>query len=137
MRPRTKARGFALVCGFFVFLTTPSAAGWFDEVDSYVASLNSPEVKDPLGLKEARRSERIANRLEVIFEDHASPQQRSQILQQIGHEFLRVLFLRQFIPVAIVVERNASGQIVGSVIVKVSGTRVIGPEAVPQTHSPC
>jgi len=125
-----------LALGMF-WLTTPQAPGWVDAVDHYVASLKSPEIQQALGLKAVRRPERIANRLEVTFERHVSPIARSQTLQRIGQEFLQVLFRHHVIPMVIVVERNTSGRVIGSITVSISGRSVVGPESVPRDNDPC
>jgi len=129
-----KALILALV---FCWVMIPPANGWDDEVDRFVASLNSPEVQQALGLKQVRRPERIENRLDVIFGDHLSPSARSQVLNQIAQEFHSILFRRQSIPVAIVVERNAAGRVISSLVVNVSGRPIVGPETVPQPRDPC
>ena len=106
-------------------------------VESYLAALNGPETRQAMRLKEVRRSERIANRLEVVFESGLSPTARSGMLRNIGSQFLRELFRWERIPVAVVVERNAAGRVIGSPTVQLSGAPLVGPDSVPQRDGSC
>jgi hypothetical protein len=95
------------------------------EVERYVAALSSAESKLALGLKELRRPAGIVNRLDVVFESHVSPERRATTLQEIGREFLRVLFEREMIPTVTVVERDGAGHTVNRAVVRIGA--MLGP----------
>ncbi len=119
---RWQGRGLqaGLLAGLLVGLNAQASA-WFDEVDAYVRTLNSPVAKHALGVTDIRRPLRIANRLEVTFDQDTSPTERARILTQLASDFVAVLFRREGIRIASVVERSAAGVIVHRVNARVPG----------------
>ncbi len=89
------------------------------EVERYVAALSSAESRRDLGLQDVRRPTGVVNRLEIVFEEHVPPERRAATLQEIGREFLRVLFEREQISTVTIVERDGAGRIVNRAVVQV------------------
>ena len=110
------------------------AAAMDGSSDDYVASLNADEVKQELGLKEVRKPEDVANRLEVVFQDGIDPDQRAKVLQKIGNDFLMRLFENPGITTVTIVERDGSGAILNQAVVNLTGpptTPTMGSSADP------
>ena len=120
-----------------LYVLPPSACAWDVEPEELLASLNRSETRQALGVRDVRRPDGVANRLDVIFEDGVSPDARSRVLQQIGRDFLLALFQWQGIPTVTVVERNAAGTIVDRVVVNLVGASPGAPGPVSQTRDPC
>jgi hypothetical protein len=95
------------------------AQALLDDVERYIEALSSAESKRALGLKDVRRPGEIVNRLDVIFEEAVTSARRRATLQEIGQEFLRVLFERERIPTVTIVERDATGKIINRAVVRV------------------
>ena len=131
---RVVAAGF--LCSMLSVLSS-SAFAWDVEPEEFLASLQRHEIRKTMGIKEVRRPEDVANRLDVIFENGVSPDARSHVLQQIGRDFLRALFQWQGIPTVTVVERNAAGTIVDRVVVNVVGTSTGFPGPVVPVGGSC
>ena len=88
------------------------------EVERFVTALSSAERRQELGLKSVRRPSGIVNRLDVVFEDHVHADERTATLQQIGREFLRVIFEREGISTVTMLERDDMGRIVNQTVVR-------------------
>ena len=88
------------------------------EVERFVTTLSSTERRQELGLKSVRRPSGIVNRLDVVFEDGVHADERTATLQQIGREFLRVIFEREGISTVTMLERDDMGRIVNQAVVR-------------------
>ena len=125
--------GWALGIGLNVITAVNASAAWtsYDNVEDLLKCLNSPQGLQELGLKEVRRPADVSNRLDVVFQDGVSSDQRHYALHKIGQQFLMILFEFPGIPTVSVVERNASGVIVNRATVTLAGA----PGGESQAHS--
>lgn len=126
-------RHVGLIVGIWCALIVP-AMGWQDDVEEFVASLNSPQVRQETGLREARHPEEIVNRLEVVFQEDVPREQRARVMRTIGSKFLTVLFERRRIPTVTIIERDASGAILDRAVVNF-GVPILMLEDLPTPQS--
>ena len=99
------------------------AFGWLgDAVEEFIALLNTSAVQQAMGLQEARRPEGVVNRLDLVFQGDIPVEQRTQVLQKIGRQFLMVLFDRTQISTVTVLERDASGAVLRQAVIRVIGS---------------
>ena len=117
-----------LVLGGFI----PRVEAFMSDVERYVDALSSPQSRQMLGLQDVRRPEGIVNRLDVVFDEKIPPEARANTLQEIGREFLRVIFERELISTVTIVERDKAGRILNRAVVQV-GARL----GLPRQASRC
>ena len=122
-----------LIAGSASFSLAASAEAWSGEVEKFVASLNTPHTQQEMGLKEVRRPEDVANRLDVVFQDGVPAERRSEVLQHIGQKFLMHLFETPGITTVTVVERDARGFALNRAVVSLGG---LGSVPDPRTDDP-
>ena len=119
--PHSHPRALRLLVPLLVWLAAAPVQAWFDGLDAYVASLNSPQARQSMGVASVRRHPRFVNRLEVTFAPETSQAVRARVLRQLAHQFMKRLFLERRVTSARVLERDASGAVLHSVVVTISG----------------
>ena len=106
-------------------LSVPIMAGaWQDEVDTFVASLKTPAMQRSLGLKDVRRPDGIVNRLDVVFEESISPEARGEALQELSRTLFRIVFEKDRLPSATVIERDAQGRFLNQAVTSFAASSV-------------
>jgi hypothetical protein len=115
-----------VIVGWWLIAAAP-VCGWHDALEQFLASLNSPEAQQELGLAEVSRPERFANHLNVVFHEDVPAERRAQALQKIGRQFLAILFEQTGISTVTILERDPSGAILNRAIVNLSGLPVTIP----------
>ena len=93
--------------------------------------LNSPEGQQEFGLKEVQRPSDVSNRLDVVFQERVSPDQRTRALREIGQQFLMIVFEFPGIRTVSVVERDASGAILNRAVVNLERPSATAGESQP------
>ena len=116
-----------------VFAVASAAYGWSDEVKKFVASLNTLQAQQGMGLKEVRRPEDVTNRLDVVFQDGVPTERHSEVIQQIGQKFLMHLFDTPGITTVTVVERDTRDFVLNRAVVSLGG---LGSVPDPRTDDP-
>ena len=111
----------ALVLGLSLAAGRAAVAASYDSVADLLEFLNSPEGKHETHLQEARQDGQFTNRLNVVFEPKASPDQRSRVLREVGSKFLAVLFEHPGIPTVTVVEKDTAGTILNQAVTSLMG----------------
>jgi len=99
-----------------------------------VTALNSPAMRQELGVQEVRRPEDVVNRLEVVFQEGVSFEQRQRVLKDIGQTFLRLLFEETQISTVTVREQTAHGETLDQVMVSL-GSPLQSPASTPMSSS--
>jgi hypothetical protein len=108
----------------------------YDTVEDLLEHLNSPESREATRLKHAERDEQFTNRLNVVFEDSASLDDRNRVLQDVGREFLAILFKSPGISTVTVVEKDAKGNVLNRSVTNVAGFPGSQPPAQPAPNAP-
>jgi hypothetical protein len=108
----------------------------YDSVDDLLDYLNSAEGREATGLKHAARDEQFTNRLTVVFEEGASLDARNRVLQDVGREFLAILFRRPGISTVTIIEKDAKGRILNRSVTHVAGLPGSRADSQPSPAAP-
>ncbi len=120
--------------GLVVLASPAFGSGDYFDVEEFVTALNSPAMRQELGVQEVRRPEDVVNRLEVVFQEGVSFEQRQRVLKDIGQTFLRLLFEETQISTVTVREQTAHGETLDQVMVSL-GSPLQSPASTPMSSS--
>jgi hypothetical protein len=126
----------AVALGFTLVAAGAAIAASYDSVEDLLEFLNSPAGKQETRLREASRDEEFTNRLNVVFEDAASPDQRIQVMRDIGGHFLAILFRSPGISTVTIVEKDAAGTILNRSVTNLIGAPGAQPSPPSETPAP-